>query len=48
MEGTILTPTKKMLIDCYVDMDVYGLYGYYDPQYPIYAEVITIYAVSFI
>jgi Reverse transcriptase (RNA-dependent DNA polymerase) len=33
--GLILLPTKDLSIDCYVDADFAGLYGYEDPQVPI-------------
>jgi hypothetical protein len=45
-KGLILKPTPKLELDCYVDADFAGLYGYEDDQDPVSVKSRTGYVIT--
>ena len=45
--GLVFNPSKKLVVDCYVDADFAGLWGHENPQYPICARSRTGFVVTF-
>ena len=45
--GLVFNPSKKLVVDCYADVDFAGLWGHEDPQDPICARSRTGFVVSF-
>jgi hypothetical protein len=46
-EGLVLTPTKEIAVDCYVDADFAGLWGHEDKQNPTCVKSRTGYVLEF-
>ena len=45
--GLVCNPSKKLVVYCYADADVLGLWGHENPQYPIFARSRTGFVVTF-
>ena len=45
--GVVFNLSKKLVVDCYADADFAGLWGYVDPQDPIFARSRTGFVVIF-
>ena len=45
--GLLFNPSKKLVVDSYADADFVGLWGYENPQYPIFDTSINIFVVTF-
>ena len=45
--GLVFNPSKKMVVDCYADVDFAGLQGHKNPQYPICARGRTVFVKTF-
>ena len=43
----VFNPSKKLVVDCYVDENFAGLWGHEDPQDPICARSRTVFVVTF-
>ena len=45
--GMIFTTTIKMEVNCYVDENFVGLYGYEDQEYSLCSRSMTVYVIKF-
>ena len=46
-KGMVFNPYKKLVVGCYADAYFAVLWGYEDPQEPIFARIVTGYLVFF-